>query len=62
MLKGLTVNPLVASARVLDTLGSIDERLMPCGISRRAFVQFCSSVMIAPYLAWLSPTRNFRTK
>jgi hydrogenase small subunit len=47
MLKDLTLNPLVASARVLDTLGSIDERLTRCGISRRAFVQFCSSLMIA---------------
>ena len=47
MLKDLTLNPLVASARVLDTLGSIDERLLRCGISRRAFVQFCSSLMIA---------------
>src|SRR5271157_6122842 len=38
------LNPLVASPRVLET---IDERLMRCGISRRAFVQFCSSLMIA---------------
>jgi len=38
------LSPLVASPRVLDT---IDERLMRCGISRRAFVQFCSSLMIA---------------
>jgi hydrogenase small subunit len=47
MLKNLTLNPLAASARVLDTLGTIDDRLLRCGISRRAFVQFCSSLMIA---------------
>ncbi len=47
MLKDLTLNPLVASARVLDSLGTIDERLLRCGISLRAFVQFCSSLMIA---------------
>jgi hydrogenase small subunit len=32
------------SARVLET---IDDRLMRCSITRRAFVQFCSSLMIA---------------
>src|ERR1700734_182062 len=48
MLSDLTLNPLVASARVIETaLGTIDERLMHCGISRRAFIQFCSSLMIA---------------
>jgi len=52
MLRDLTLNPLVASARVLDALGSvdsgtIDECLLRCGISRRAFVQFCSSLRIA---------------
>jgi hypothetical protein len=47
MLKDLTLDPLVASARVLDSLGIIDERLLRCGISRRAFVQFCSSLRIA---------------
>jgi hydrogenase small subunit len=44
---------LVASARVFDTLCTIDERLSGCGISRHAFVQFCSSLMIAaPF--WLT--------
>jgi len=38
------LGPLVASSRVLET---IDERLMRCGISRRAFLKFCSSLMIA---------------
>jgi hypothetical protein len=47
MLKDLTLNPLVASARVLDTLGRFDERLMRCGIDRRVFVQFCSSPIVA---------------
>ena len=47
MLKDLTLNPLVVSARALDALGTIDERLTRCGITRRAFVQFCSSLMIA---------------
>ena len=35
---------LVASSKVLET---IDERLMRCGVSRRAFLQLCSSLMIA---------------
>lgn len=35
---------LVATSRVLDT---IDERLVRCGVDRRAFLQFCSSLMIA---------------
>src|SRR5271166_6312663 len=35
---------LVASCKVLET---IDERLIRCGISRRTFLQFCSSLMIA---------------
>jgi hydrogenase large subunit len=66
MLKDLTLNPLVASARVLDTLGTIalgtiDERLMRCGISRRAFVQFCSSLMIAAPLASCTMWRGFET-
>ena len=31
-------------------LGSIDERMLQCGISRRAFLQFCATLMIAaPY-------------
>ncbi len=38
------LGPLVASSRVLET---IDERLMRCGVSRRAFLQFCSSLMVA---------------
>ncbi len=38
------LGPIVASSRVLET---IDERLMRCGFSRRAFLQFCSSLMIA---------------
>ena len=38
------LGPLVDSSRVLET---IDERLMRCGISRRGFLQFCSSLMIA---------------
>jgi len=37
-------SPLVTSSTRLET---IDERLMQCGISRRAFLQFCSSLMIA---------------
>ena len=28
-------------------LGTIDQRLLQCGVSRRAFLQFCSSLMIA---------------
>jgi hydrogenase small subunit len=32
------------SARSLE---SIDDRLMQCGVSRRAFLQFCSSLMVA---------------
>jgi hydrogenase small subunit len=50
MLNDLTWNPLAAPARVLDalsTLGTIDERLARVGVSRRAFLQFCSSLMIA---------------
>ncbi|HUI75945.1 MAG TPA: hydrogenase small subunit, partial [Candidatus Acidoferrum sp.] len=37
-------NSLVASSMVLET---IDERLLRCGVSRRSFVKFCSSLMIA---------------
>jgi len=50
MLNDLTWNPLAAHARVLDalgTLGTIDERMARVGVSRRAFLQFCSSLMIA---------------
>ena len=36
--------PPNVSSRVLET---IDERLMLCGISRSAFLQFCSSLMVA---------------
>ena len=32
------------SAKALET---IDERLMRCGVSRRSFLQFCSSLMVA---------------
>ncbi|MGO9516207.1 MAG: hydrogenase small subunit [Candidatus Korobacteraceae bacterium] len=35
---------LVNSAKALET---IDERLMRCGVSRRAFLQFCSTLMVA---------------
>ena len=35
------------SVSVVSSLGSIDDRLKQCGISRRAFLQFCSSLMIA---------------
>ncbi len=38
------LGPIVASSRVLET---IDERLMRCGITRRAFLQLCSSLTIA---------------
>lgn len=38
------LGPLVASSRALET---IDERLMRCGVSRRSFLQFCSSLMVA---------------
>jgi len=38
------LSPLVASSRVAET---IDERLMRCGVSRRAFLQFCSTLMVA---------------
>ena len=38
---------LVTSATALET---IDERLLRCGISRRSFLVFCSTLMIAaPY-------------
>jgi hydrogenase small subunit len=38
---------LVASAKGLE---SIDERMLQCGVSRRAFFQFCATLMIAaPY-------------
>jgi hydrogenase small subunit len=47
MLSEVKLNPLVTSTRVLNTLGTIDERLTRCGISRRAFPQFFSSLMIA---------------
>lgn len=35
---------LSSSAKVLET---IDDRLMQCGVSRRSFLQFCSSLMVA---------------
>ena len=28
-------------------LGSIDDRLMECGVSRRSFLKFCSALMVA---------------
>ena len=38
---------LVASAKGIE---SIDERMLQCGVSRRAFLQFCATLMIAaPY-------------
>lgn len=38
---------LVASAKGFE---SIDERMLQCGVSRRAFLQFCATLMIAaPY-------------
>jgi hydrogenase small subunit len=41
------VGSLITSARVLE---SIDERMLRCGVSRRAFLQFCSSLMVsAPF-------------
>ena len=43
-LGGQVLNALIASSRVLET---IDERLIRCGVNRRAFLQFCSSLMIA---------------
>ncbi len=38
------LSSLITSSGVLET---IDERLMRCGCSRRAFLQFCSSLMVA---------------
>ncbi len=38
------IGSLVNSAYALET---VDERLMRCGVSRRSFLQFCSSLMIA---------------
>jgi len=38
------IGSLFNSASALET---VDERLMRCGISRRSFLQFCSSLMIA---------------
>jgi len=38
------LGPLAASSRVAET---IDERLLRCGVSRRAFLQFCSTLMVA---------------
>jgi hypothetical protein len=28
-------------------LGSIDDRLMECGVSRRSYLKFCSALMVA---------------
>jgi hydrogenase small subunit len=38
------LGPLFKSSEALET---IDDRLLRCGASRRAFLQFCSSLMIA---------------
>ncbi len=38
------IGSLFNSASALET---VDERLMRCGVSRRSFLQFCSSLMIA---------------
>jgi hydrogenase small subunit len=41
------LSSLIASSKALET---IDERLLRCGVSRRAFLQLCTSLMIAaPY-------------
>jgi hydrogenase small subunit len=37
-------SPFIDSARVLET---IDERLLRTGVNRRAFLQFCTSLMVA---------------
>lgn len=42
--KCFMLGPLIASSKALET---IDERLMQSGVSRCAFLQFCSSLMIA---------------
>lgn len=39
------LSSLVTSSRVFET---IDECLMRCGISRRDFVKFCSSLILVP--------------
>jgi len=38
------LGPLLSA---VSSLGTIDERLMRCGVSRRAFLQFCSTLMVA---------------
>ena len=38
------IGSLFNSASALET---VDERLLQCGVSRRSFLQFCSSLMIA---------------
>src|SRR5208283_3664059 len=43
-LRRLMLGRLFTSAKALET---IDERLMRCGVSRRAFLQFCSTLMVA---------------
>ena len=41
------LSSLIRSSKALET---IDERMLRCGVSRRAFLQFCTSLMIAaPY-------------
>jgi hydrogenase small subunit len=34
-------------SKTAKSLESIDDRLMQCGVSRRSFLQFCSSLMVA---------------
>ena len=41
---GVMLSSLLASSRTLE---SIDERLLRCDVSRRSFVKFCSSLMVA---------------
>jgi len=43
-LRGTMLGSLLTSSRVLET---IDERLLRCGVSRRAFLQLCSTLMVA---------------
>ena len=38
------IDSLIVSSKAL---GTIDDRLMECGVSRRAFLKFCSSLMVA---------------
>jgi hydrogenase small subunit len=41
------LSSLISASKALET---IDERMLRCGVRRRAFLQFCTSLMIAaPY-------------